>query len=71
VLWFDPEKESFALIMGDRMVLPKTGFTPYQTLSVATTDGTGIPIGLLFVEFLQEVNGELLELEGAGLKVFV
>jgi hypothetical protein len=71
VLWFDAEKESFTLAMGDKMVLPKTGFAPCQTLSVAATDATGMPIGLLFAEFLQEVNGELLELEGAGLKVFV
>lgn len=71
VLWFDGEKESFTLAMGDRMVLPKTGFAPYQALSVATTDGTGMPIGLLFGEFLQEVNGEMLGLEGCGLMVVV
>lgn len=69
VLWFDGEKESFTLAMGDRVVLPKTGFAPYQTLSVATIDGTGMPIGLLFAEFLQEVNGELFGLEGCCLTV--
>ena len=68
MLWFDGEKESFTLAMGDRVVLPKTGFAPYPTLSVATTDETGMPIGLLFGEFLQEVNGEMLGLEGCGLK---
>lgn len=69
VLWFDPEKESFALAMGDKVVLPKTGFASYQSLSVATTDGMGMPIGLLFAEFFQEVNGELLGLEGCCLSV--
>lgn len=71
VLWFDAEKESFTLAMGDELVLPKTGFAPYQTLSVATTDATGMPIGLLFAEFLQEVNGEMLALEGCCLRVVV
>lgn len=71
VLWFDAEKESFTLAMGDKMVLPKTGFISSQTLSVATTEATGMPIGLLFSEFLQEVNGEMLELEGCCLRVVV
>ena len=71
VLWFDAEKESFTLAIGDKVVLPRTGFASYQSLSFATTDGTGMPIGLLFAEFLQEVNGEMLGLEGCGLKVVV
>ena len=69
VLWFDAEKQTFQLVVGDRLVLAKTGFGPYQVLTVATARGEGLPMGLLFGEFLQEVNGELLELEGCCLRV--
>ena len=69
VLWFDAEKQAFQLSMGDRLVLAKAGFDEHQVLAMARMDGEGIPMGLLFGEFLQEANGELLELEGAGLRV--
>lgn len=69
VLWFDAEQESFVLVPGDRWVLAKTGFDVSPVLAVNATDGVGVPIVLLFAEFLQEVNGELLELEGCSLTV--
>ena len=69
VLWFDANRQAFTLVMGDRLVLAKSGFDPYQLLSVDNQGREGVAIGLLFGEFLQEVNGEQLVLEGAGLRV--
>jgi hypothetical protein len=69
VLWFDAENELFSLVKGERVVLPKTGFEPGVSLGIDAVNGTGLSIVLLFAEFLQEVNGELLALEGCSLTV--
>jgi hypothetical protein len=69
VLWFDTETEIFSLVKGERVVLSKTGFGPGVSLGIDVLSGTGLPIVLLFAEFLQEVNGDLLALEGCSLTV--
>ncbi|MCL9806449.1 hypothetical protein NAT51_13005 [Flavobacterium amniphilum] len=69
VLWFDAETEMFSLVKGERVVLPKPGFEPEVSLAVDMNQGSGLSIVLLFAEFLQEVNEELLGLEGCSLTV--
>lgn len=69
VLWFDTETEMFSLVKDGRVVLPKAGFEPGVTLGIDIINGTGLPIVLLFTEFLQEVNGEQVGLEGCSLMV--
>ena len=64
----DFEKGIFLLGEGERMVVGIHDAVSRLELNAVSPDGEGVVLGLVFGEFLQEVNGVRYELEGCGLK---
>jgi hypothetical protein len=65
----DFERGLFALGEGERKIVGQKDAVSRLGLTAVAPDGEGVVLGLVFGEFLQEVNGELYELEGCGLGV--
>jgi hypothetical protein len=65
----DFESGTFVLCEGERMIVGQQDAIGRLELHAAVPDGEGVVLGLVFGEFLQEVNGERYELEGVGLRV--
>ena len=65
----DFERGIFVLGEGERKIIGQHDAVRRLELNATVPDGEGVVLGLVFGEFLQEVNGERYELEGCGLKV--
>lgn len=65
----DFEHGTFLLGEGEKRTVGQHDALGRLELNAVAPDGEGVVLGLVFGEFLQEVNGAFYELEGCGLKV--
>lgn len=69
LLRFDFENGFFMLSEGEEVVIGQKDILDFLELTAGIPDGNGVLMGLMFGEFLQELNGEFYGMGECGLKV--